>query len=167
MRVQLEPVKHRLRIDSWACHFWEKFPVNSISWISRQRPRLKTCLEPLCFSSIERMHEIGIMQSTLDAALDAANASAATQVLRLRLRIGAMTGVVPEALQFAFEALREGTIASEAQLEIESVPVRCWCNGCGREFEPLDEFHDCPVCGHASADTRAGLELELVSIEIK
>ena len=43
-------------------------------------------------------------------------------MLAIRLRIGALSGVVPEALEFAFEALRPGTLAEKAELAIESVP---------------------------------------------
>jgi hydrogenase nickel incorporation protein HypA/HybF len=112
------------------------------------------------------MHEISIMQSALDMALEKATASAVQRIHCLRLRVGEMTGVVPEALQFAFDVLREGTLASEARLEVESVPVRCWCATCQREFKPQDFLHECPECGHASQEVRSGLELELGSMEV-
>lgn len=106
------------------------------------------------------------MQSTLDAALERAQMCAAKQILRLHMKVGALTGVVPDALHFAFEALREGTMASKAELEIHSVPVRYWCDPCGREFEPVDLLPDCPSCGRPSSETRTGLELELTSMEV-
>jgi hydrogenase nickel incorporation protein HypA/HybF len=112
------------------------------------------------------MHEIGIMQGALDLAIEKATASAAKQIHCLHLRVGAMTGVVPDALQFAFETLREGTLAAEARLEIETVPVRCWCASCQNEFEPTDMLSDCPKCGRPSAEMRCGLELEMASMEI-
>ncbi|MFO1497376.1 MAG: hydrogenase maturation nickel metallochaperone HypA [Verrucomicrobiota bacterium] len=112
------------------------------------------------------MHEISIMQATLDLALTTAQASAASQINALHLRIGAMTGVVPEALQFAFEALRDGTIAAEATLQIETVPAACWCAPCAREFAAPDGYQACPECGRASMELRHGLELELASIEV-
>jgi hydrogenase nickel incorporation protein HypA/HybF len=112
------------------------------------------------------MHEISIVQSMLDMALEKAQASKATRIHRLRVRIGAMAGVVPEALEFAFEALREGTPAAHARLEIENVPVSYWCERCNAEFTPKDLLSDCPRCGQASGQMRAGLELDLVSIEV-
>jgi hydrogenase nickel incorporation protein HypA/HybF len=112
------------------------------------------------------MHEISIMQGTLDLALQTATASAASQILCLRLRVGAMTGVVPEALQFAFEALREGTIAGAARLEVETISASCWCAQCQMEFEAKDWLQDCPQCHRPSMELRRGLELELASIEV-
>ncbi len=112
------------------------------------------------------MHEISIMQGTLELALQTAQDSAARHIHCLRLRVGAMTGVVPDALQFAFEALREGTIASEARLEIETVPATCWCPNCQQEFEARDWLQQCPNCQGLSAELRHGLELELASMEV-
>src|SRR6476620_10856168 len=105
------------------------------------------------------MHEIGIMQGTLDLAVQTATAAAASQILCVRLRVGAMTGLVPDALQFAFEALREGTIASEARLEVELVAGRAWCADCRVEFDAADWLQECPTCHRASAERRGGMEL--------
>jgi hydrogenase nickel incorporation protein HypA/HybF len=112
------------------------------------------------------MHEIGIVQGALDLALQAAEKAAATRVEIVRMRVGSMTGVVPEALQFAFEALRDGTLAAEAQLEVEVVAARCWCAKCQREFGAEDWLQRCPECQEPSVDVRHGLELELASIEV-
>lgn len=112
------------------------------------------------------MHEISIMQSTLDLACHTAQASAATRIHALRMRVGAMSGLVPEALQFAFETLREGTLAGGARLEIEMVPASCWCADCQSEFECVDWLQECPQCHRVSNELRHGLELELASVEI-
>jgi hydrogenase nickel incorporation protein HypA/HybF len=112
------------------------------------------------------MHEVGIMQNTLNMALKQAQASGATQVHELRMRIGAMSGVVPDALTFAFEVLRKDTLAAEAKLEIETVPASCWCVRCQTEFPVPDLIYECPQCHEPSVELRRGLELELVSIEV-
>ncbi|MBN2505672.1 MAG: hydrogenase maturation nickel metallochaperone HypA [Verrucomicrobia bacterium] len=112
------------------------------------------------------MHEVGIIQNTLELAERSARASGATRIHRLRLRVGRMTGVVQEALEFAFEVAREGTMASEAVLEVETVPVSCWCARCGAEFVAEDWVGVCPRCGEVSGELRRGQELELASLEI-
>ena len=106
------------------------------------------------------------MQSALDLALEQAQAAGAQRLLRVRLRIGALSGVVPEALTFAFEALTPGTLAEGAELAIEHVPARFWCATCAREFESDDLFADCPGCQRPSGELRAGREMELASLEI-
>jgi hydrogenase nickel incorporation protein HypA/HybF len=111
------------------------------------------------------MHEISIAQSTLDLAVAAARESGATQIHELRLRVGVMTGIVPEALMFAFEAVREGTIAETASLKVEMVPVTCWCTNCQIEFSSREMIYECPQCHQFKAELRHGLELELASLE--
>jgi hydrogenase nickel incorporation protein HypA/HybF len=112
------------------------------------------------------MHELSIMESALSAAEDSARTAGAKRVHVIRLRIGALSGVVPEALQFAFEALAPGTLAEGARLDIEDVAARFWCAGCSREFESEDLFAECPVCRVPSGDLRAGREMEIASLEI-
>ena len=112
------------------------------------------------------MHELSIMESAVNQALEHARQAGAKRVVGLRLRIGALSGVVPEALQFAFEAVTTGTPAEGATLTIDAVPAIFWCGRCRREFEPADLFSDCPDCHSPSGELRAGRELELASLEI-
>jgi hydrogenase nickel incorporation protein HypA/HybF len=113
------------------------------------------------------MHELSIMQSALSMALDQARQAGARQVLVIRLRIGALSGVAPDALQFAFEVLAPGTLAEKAELAIEPVPARFWCADCRREFVSDDLFAECPGCHRPSGELRAGRELEVASLEIE
>ncbi len=107
------------------------------------------------------------MDCALNMALAQARKAGAGRVLAVRLRIGALSGVVPEALEFAFEALTSGTIAEGAQLAIDHVPARYWCGTCNREFQSDTMFADCPDCQQPSGDLRAGREMELASVEIE
>jgi hydrogenase nickel incorporation protein HypA/HybF len=112
------------------------------------------------------MHELSIMHSALEQALGEARRAGAVRVSEIRLRVGALSGVVPEALQAAFEALTAGTTADKATLTIESVPARFWCVTCDREFASEKFYGECPHCRCVSRELRAGRELELVSLEI-
>jgi hydrogenase nickel incorporation protein HypA/HybF len=112
------------------------------------------------------MHECSIMQSALSQALQQASKAGATRVHEIRLRVGVLSGVVADALQFAFEALTPGTSAEGAVLTIEEVPARFWCGACLREFVSANLYSECPDCGEPSGELRAGRELELRSIEV-
>ena len=114
-----------------------------------------------------RMHELSIMDSALNLALDQARQAGASRVHLIRLRIGALSGVVPEALQFAFEALAPGTAAEGGRLSIEDVPARFWCEKCTREFQADDLLAECPTCHEPSRDLRAGREMELASLDVE
>jgi len=112
------------------------------------------------------MHEFSIMQSALNQALQEARLAGAARVHEIRLRVGVLSGVVPDALRFAFEALTPGTPAEGAVLTIEEVPARFWCAPCGREFVSANLYAECPACGAPSGELRAGRELELSSMEV-
>ncbi len=113
------------------------------------------------------MHELSIMQSALDMALAQARKAEASRVYVIKLRVGDLSGVVPEALQFAFESLAAGTLADGAALEIEPVAARFWCGECRKEFQAAQVFAECPDCRQVSGDLRAGREIELASMEIE
>ena len=114
------------------------------------------------------MHEVGIARSVLDAALATAERESARAVLRVDLRVGALSGVVPEALAFAFDALKEGTSASDAELAITHVPYRARCTYCDEAFEVADGWGValCPHCGEPSATTVEGEELVITALEV-
>lgn len=112
------------------------------------------------------MHEISLMQQVIEMAQGYAAQHQAQTIHRIRLRVGAGAGVVPEALEFAFEAVTHQTLAAGAALEIETVPIRCYCPACDAEFEPDDVIYLCPGCQRLSTDLRQGRDLELASLEM-
>ena len=112
------------------------------------------------------MHELSIMESALTMVLDRARQKGARRVCSIRLLIGTLSGVVPDALSFAFDALTPGTLAEGAQLIIDPVPARFWCSVCQKEFQSEDLFAECPGCRRPSGELRAGREMELASMEI-
>jgi len=112
------------------------------------------------------MHEIGLMQNVLEMSFERANAHQAKRIDAINLRIGTLAGVVPEALEFAFACMRKGTLAESARLNIEQVPVVCWCRKCKSEFSPENGFSLCPECGLNDIEMRSGLEMNLVSVEV-
>jgi|HigsolmetaAR202D_1030399.scaffolds.fasta_scaffold38505_1 hydrogenase nickel incorporation protein HypA/HybF len=113
------------------------------------------------------MHEIGLMQQMVKDALDHAMSVGAHHVQRMTVRVGAESGVVPDVIMMAFEVATRDTIAEGAELQIEHVPVVCYCAACDLEFTPADELHECPCCHQIMAEVRRGREFELASLEIE
>lgn len=111
------------------------------------------------------MHEASLMQTALEEAERHARARGCQTIRVIRLRVGALSGVVPEALAFAFEALKAGSLAASARLEIEHVPARARCGSCQREFTIEDVLFPCPDCGSWESELLQGRELELAQLE--
>jgi hydrogenase nickel incorporation protein HypA/HybF len=112
------------------------------------------------------MHEVSIMAEAVRMAVESAQSAGAKRVIGLRLRVGTLSGAVPEAMQFAWDVVRRDTPAAEAWLEIDSVPAACWCMPCQAEFECRDFFSECPRCHNVSGELRRGRELEIASVEM-
>jgi hydrogenase nickel incorporation protein HypA/HybF len=74
---------------------------------------------------------------------------------------------MPEALLFAFEAMKQETIAHEALLTIVEVPVSGHCTDCNVDFVVEETFVlCCPHCSGNSFQVRSGRELEIVELEV-
>jgi hydrogenase nickel incorporation protein HypA/HybF len=112
------------------------------------------------------MHEVSIMAEAVRMAVQSAQAAGARRVTGLRLRVGTLSGAVPEAMRFAWDVVTRDTIAAGARLEIESVAASGWCEGCGAEFDCADFFNECPRCHNVSGELRRGRELEIASVEM-
>ena len=106
------------------------------------------------------------MSEALRMAEEAAKSAGAKRILKLRLRLGSLSGVVEESLRFAFDVVSCETMAAGATLEIERVRGACWCGTCQAEFECVDFFNECPRCHNPGGELRRGQELEIAAVEI-
>ncbi|GAB4113266.1 MAG: hydrogenase maturation nickel metallochaperone HypA [Roseiflexaceae bacterium] len=112
------------------------------------------------------MHELSIAMSLVELASTAARDAGVERVTALHVRIGALSGVVREALSFSFEIAAADTPIAGAQLVFEHVPVAIFCTPCHQvvELVSIQSFR-CPVCGTPSAQIVHGRELDLVALE--
>lgn len=113
------------------------------------------------------MHEVSIMAEAVRMAVESAQAAGARRITKLRLRVGRMSGAVPEAMMFAWDVVRQDTLAAAATLKIETVAATCWCETCQAEFEYQDFISECPGCHNYSGELRRGRELEIAAVELE
>ena len=114
------------------------------------------------------MHEYSIVEGVLDSVIRAAEKAGADKLVCVRLRVGDMTEVVQESLDFMWGICCEqrGPMVEGCRLEVEYVYPRSACLKCGHEFEH-DRFHlKCPECGSASTMLLSGRELEIASMDV-
>ncbi|MCM3872961.1 MAG: hydrogenase maturation nickel metallochaperone HypA [Pyrinomonadaceae bacterium] len=114
------------------------------------------------------MHELSIAISIIEGASQEALSRGGAQVHAVHLKLGALSGVVKDALLFSYEVATNGTMLEGSRLVIEDVPVVIYCSECQaeRRLKSIQQFC-CPVCGALSSDVVRGRELELVAIEIE
>ncbi|MEW6584668.1 MAG: hydrogenase maturation nickel metallochaperone HypA [Nitrospirota bacterium] len=113
------------------------------------------------------MHEVGIAQGILDIAVENCKKQGYSGIELIKVKIGKAAGVVPDALLFAFEAAKIGTIAEKASLAIDEVPVSGFCKECGKEFTVDDVYVICcPHCKGFSIRVDTGRELNVDEMEV-
>lgn len=113
------------------------------------------------------MHELSVCQAMLAQVAEVADREQASEVTRILLRIGPLSGVVPELLEQAFTIARAGTIADQAELVTEAQPIRVRCSQCGAESEATVNRLLCAACGDFRTRLISGDELLLASVELK
>ena len=111
------------------------------------------------------MHELSIAYNLVETAVAAAREKNVSRVEAVHLKLGELSGVVKEALLFAYEIAAENTLLAGATLEIEELPVVIYCSQCGQERPlPSVQYLCCPVCDTPAAEIIQGREMELVSL---
>jgi len=113
------------------------------------------------------MHELSIAMSIVDTALEEAERRG-VQVSAVHLRLGALSGVVKDALLFSYEMACQDTALQGSRLIVEDVPVVVFCPQCQqrRTLTSVQSF-SCPECGSPTRDILQGKELEVFALEVQ
>lgn len=112
------------------------------------------------------MHEMSIAVSLVQTSLEQAAVHGAGGVSRVFLRLGALSGVEPEALKFCFPMAAAGTLCEGAELEIQVQPARGLCGRCGATSLVHGLMDPCPGCGAWPLGLEGGREIQLESLEV-
>lgn len=109
------------------------------------------------------MHELSITRNVVAIVSERA---AGQRVTRVRLEIGRLSAIMPDAIRFCFDICAENTPAAGAQLEIDEIPGRASCNDCGAEVELIALVGRCPNCDSSGLRLIAGQEMKIREIEL-
>lgn len=111
------------------------------------------------------MHEMALAEEMLQIVQAAARREGLRRVRALRLQIGQLSCVEPEAMRFCFDAVARESIAADARLEIEVTAGAAWCGDCAARVA-LDALGAaCPGCGGYRLQVIAGTEMRVCELE--
>ncbi|GAB4330058.1 MAG: hydrogenase maturation nickel metallochaperone HypA [Calditrichia bacterium] len=113
------------------------------------------------------MHEMSLAQSILTIVEDALQKNPGRKLVAVHVAVGELVAVVPESLQFCFEALVAETPYRGARLEIEEIPLRARCHRCREEFKIERFSFRCPVCLEEELEIFQGNELNVTELEVE
>lgn len=112
------------------------------------------------------MHELSIAGNIVDIVERSVASAPPAPVLRVTVRVGRLSGIVRESLEFCFEAVTAGTRLEGARLVTEDVPVRLRCGACGHLSMTDDISFACAACGSSDVTLESGTELQVVEVEL-
>jgi hydrogenase nickel incorporation protein HypA/HybF len=115
------------------------------------------------------MHELQITERILEVVLEHARGQDVSKVVRIHLRIGALSDLEDEWIQHYFDYLSRGTVAENAILAITRTGAVLSCKSCACSFEVKREELGqarCPDCGEAGLELIAGREYLIENMEV-
>jgi hydrogenase nickel incorporation protein HypA/HybF len=112
------------------------------------------------------MHELSIAISIVEIVEEEARQAGAHAIDKVHLEIGSLSGVMPDALEFAMKEAVIGTSLQNSNIEIDFIQAVAVCEDCCQEFETTDHYKACPFCNSLNTNFIKGKELKIKSIEI-
>jgi len=112
------------------------------------------------------MHELSVCQSLLAEVQRIARENGAGSVTRIVLKVGPLSGVEPDLLRNAYPLAAAGTVAEDAELEIELADIIVSCSQCGGESPATVNRLLCAHCGDYRTRLMSGDEMVLQRLEL-
>jgi hydrogenase nickel incorporation protein HypA/HybF len=114
------------------------------------------------------MHELSIIANLFEIMEEKAKEKEAKRIVSVKLKIGALSGVVPELLRSSFDMYKKGTIAEEAEVDIETIPLKVLCQDCSKTTSTDEDFVlTCSHCGSSNIKTMTGTDMFLERMELE
>ncbi len=112
------------------------------------------------------MHELVIVEGILRTVIPAVQKYPdVSRIVSIKLRVGELSGVVPECVRDYFAIAAEGTIAEGAEIVIERIPIGIRCSDCGYEGPFEGRKYRCPKCGSANYRIVSGKDYYVENVE--
>jgi len=119
------------------------------------------------YVKILAMHEFSIVQGFIQQIEEYLCREKYKKVLKICLEVGEMSGVIHDALEFAYDICSKGTKVEGAKLCISMVPVKVRCRRCEKEFLVEDYCFSCPGCKGTDFQTVSGYQLNIKEMEVE
>ena len=111
------------------------------------------------------MHELGLCDALLRMIRKIMAEEELTQVSKVTLEVGELSGVLPKYMYDCWEAVIDGTEFQETKLAIEEIPGVARCLDCNAEFHSNAEILRCPVCSGNKLMPLEGRDMTIKEIE--
>ena len=110
------------------------------------------------------MHELGICDALLKMVRNVAKDEGLTEISRITVEVGSLSGVVPAYMRDCWVAVTDGTELADTEFVVEELQGTARCLDCGEEFPSDVNRLRCPACGGAKLTPLTGRDLTLKEI---
>jgi hydrogenase nickel incorporation protein HypA/HybF len=121
----------------------------------------------ITYEDLQAVHELSMAENIVGIIRQSVPSDELADVRIVRMKIGALSGVVADSLSFCFTAISSDTPLAKARLEIEQLPFAVHCNSCGKTFENDIGYVVCPECDGVETTVVSGRELQVTEIELE
>ena len=113
------------------------------------------------------MHELGLISAMVKSIEAIVKEQGLTEVLKITLEVGELSGVVPHYMEACYPAAVYKTFMENTVLDLETIPgiVRCRC--CGREFNAVARDFACPDCKSQDMEILSGNDVLIKEIQCR
>jgi len=112
------------------------------------------------------MHELSVAQNIIEIIQQSVPEPEWNRVRVVHIKIGAVAGIVPDSLEFSFQAITAESALCNARMITEYIPFLVHCRTCNTDTENDDGFGICGKCGSADIQILSGTELQIKDIEL-
>lgn len=112
------------------------------------------------------MHELSIAEDIFEMVSQNVPIDELQYVRNVKVKIGEMSGLVADSLEFCYQAITSETKLKDSKLLIEHIPFVVSCNSCKNNFTNKTGIRICPTCSGLDTTVISGLELEVTEIEL-
>ncbi len=110
------------------------------------------------------MHELSIAKNIIEIIKESVEEKDLKTIEKVVLKVGELSGVVPDSLMFSLEAISTGTELESARYEMMRIPFAIKCKVCSNKSDNELGNIKCPVCGSKDTEVVSGNELLISEI---
>ncbi|WP_111706813.1 hydrogenase maturation nickel metallochaperone HypA [Lutibacter citreus] len=112
------------------------------------------------------MHELSIATSIVKIAEDETLKVNASDVTKIELEIGALSGIEIDALKFVWSSAVKDSVLEKAVLEIVKIKGMAICENCNTEFELENIYDVCIKCNSNFKNITQGKGMKIKRLEV-
>ncbi len=112
------------------------------------------------------MHELSIAINIADIILEEIKKANASVLEKIEIDIGLLSGVIPEALDFALQEVFRENNWTGAIMKTNIIRAEAFCNSCKKQYHIDQLFDPCPFCDSFDNSILSGKELKIKSLTV-